>query len=95
MSNDMMINALVNSGVCAVLVSEENEDPIIVPKEMAGKFCVALDPLDGSSNINCNVSVGTIFFVYEKEGSERTVDDLLRRGDEYRAGRWYRQCRIF
>lgn len=83
MSNDMMINALVNSGVCSVLVSEENEEPIIVPPNKAGKFCVAFDPLDGSSNIDCNVSVGTIFSVYEKKpGSEGTVDDLLRSGAE-------------
>lgn len=81
MSNDMMINALINSGVCSVLVSEENEEPIIVPKEKAGKFCVAFDPLDGSSNIDCNVSTGTIFSVYEKSpGSEGTVDDLLKSG---------------
>jgi fructose-1,6-bisphosphatase I len=39
LSNDMMINALVNSGVCCVLVSEENEEPIIVPPGRAGKFC--------------------------------------------------------
>lgn len=83
MSNDMMINALVNCGVCSVLVSEENEEPIIVPKGKSGKFCVAFDPLDGSSNIDCNVSVGTIFSVFEKKpGSEGTVDDLLRSGDE-------------
>jgi fructose-1,6-bisphosphatase I len=83
LSNDMMINALVNSGVCCVLVSEENEDPIIVPPSKRGKFCVAFDPLDGSSNIDCNVSVGTIFGVYErKPGSEGTVDDLLRSGHD-------------
>lgn len=81
LSNDMMINALVNSGVCAVLVSEENEDPIIVPAGRAGKFCVAFDPLDGSSNIDCNVSVGTIFSVYErKPGSDGNAGDLLRSG---------------
>lgn len=81
MSNDMMINALVNSGVCAILVSEENEEPIIVPESKAGRFCVAFDPLDGSSNIDCNVSVGTIFSVYEKKpDSSGTVDDLLRSG---------------
>jgi fructose-1,6-bisphosphatase I len=39
LSNDMMINALVNSGVCCVLVSEENEEPIIVPPGRSGKFC--------------------------------------------------------
>jgi fructose-1,6-bisphosphatase I len=81
LANDMMINALVNSGVCAVLVSEENEEPIIVPAGKSGKFCVAFDPLDGSSNIDCNVSVGTIFSVYErKPGSNGTVDDILRSG---------------
>jgi fructose-1,6-bisphosphatase I len=78
MSNDMMINALVNSGVCCILVSEENEEPIIVPESKAGKFCVAFDPLDGSSNIDCNVSVGTIFSVYEKKDGK--VSDLLRSG---------------
>ncbi|GKY96057.1 hypothetical protein MPSEU_000565900 [Mayamaea pseudoterrestris] len=81
MSNDMMINALVNCGVCCVLVSEENEEPIIVPSGKAGKFCVAFDPLDGSSNIDCNVSVGTIFSVFErKPGSDGNVSDLLRSG---------------
>eukprot|EP00591_Stephanopyxis_turris_P000911 CAMPEP_0195519296 /NCGR_PEP_ID=MMETSP0794_2-20130614/14562_1 /TAXON_ID=515487 /ORGANISM="Stephanopyxis turris, Strain CCMP 815" /LENGTH=341 /DNA_ID=CAMNT_0040648421 /DNA_START=50 /DNA_END=1075 /DNA_ORIENTATION=- len=79
MSNDMMINALVNSGVCSVLVSEENEEPIIVPKALQGKYCVAFDPLDGSSNIDCNVSVGTIFSVYEATG-DGNVEDLLRSG---------------
>lgn len=81
LANDMMINALVHSGVCAVLVSEENEEPIIVPSGKQGKFCVAFDPLDGSSNIDCNVSVGTIFSVYErKPGSNGSADDLLRSG---------------
>ncbi|KAG7346812.1 fructose-1,6-bisphosphatase [Nitzschia inconspicua] len=81
LANDMMINALVNSGVCSVLVSEENEEPIFVRTGKSGKFCVAFDPLDGSSNIDCNVSVGTIFSVYEKApGSEGRVEDLLRSG---------------
>merc|ERR1719343_981044 len=81
LANDMMINALVNSGVCSVLVSEENEEPIIVPTGKAGKFCVAFDPLDGSSNIDCNVSVGTIFSVYERRpGSNGNVGDILRSG---------------
>jgi len=81
LADDMMINALVNSGVCSVLVSEEKEEPIIVPPGRSGKFCVAFDPLDGSSNIDCNVSVGTIFSVYEKKpGSDGTADDLLRSG---------------
>jgi fructose-1,6-bisphosphatase I len=81
LSNEMMTNALLNSGVCSVLVSEEDEEPIIVPLNLRGKFCVAFDPLDGSSNIDCNVSVGTIFSVYEnQEGSNGSVEDLLRSG---------------
>ena len=81
LSNDIMINALVHSGVCCVLVSEENEEPIYIPESKQGKFCVAFDPLDGSSNIDCNVSVGTIFSVYEKlPGSTGSADDLLRSG---------------
>ena len=47
LSNDIFVSALVNSGACSVLVSEENEEPIIVPPEKAGRFCVAFDPLDG------------------------------------------------
>ena len=84
LSNDIFINALVSSGSCAVLVSEENEEPIIVPKEQAGRFCVAFDPLDGSSNIDCNVSTGTIFAVYERTSSKGVgnVKDILRTGND-------------
>lgn len=66
LSDEMFVNSLYNSHACAVLVSEEREEPIIVPPELAGKYCVAFDPLDGSSNIDCNVSTGTIFSVWEK-----------------------------
>eukprot|EP00913_Durusdinium_trenchii_P011819 g11101.t1 len=59
LSNEIFIDALTNCGACAVLVSEENEDPIFVPEDKAGRFVVAFDPLDGSSNIDCNVSTGT------------------------------------
>ena len=80
----MFVNALYNSRVCAVLVSEENDDPIIVPTEFAGKFCVAFDPLDGSSNIDCNVSTGTIFGVWEKlpNSGPASEADILRSGRE-------------
>jgi|TARA_B100000524_G_scaffold48302_1_gene22826 fructose-1,6-bisphosphatase I len=83
LSNDIFVAALVNSGACAVLVSEENEEPIIVPEDKQGRFCVAFDPLDGSSNIDCNVSTGTIFAVYEKStAGVGTVDDILRTGND-------------
>jgi len=83
LSNDIFVNALMNSHTCAVLVSEENDDPIIVDEDKAGSFCVAFDPLDGSSNIDCNVSTGTIFAVYKKEtpGLGSTAD-VLRTGDD-------------
>jgi len=76
--------ALINSGACAVLVSEERDEAIIVPEEKAGRFCVAFDPLDGSSNIDCNVSTGTIFAVYEKKtpGKLGSVADVLRVGSD-------------
>merc|ERR1711927_103903 len=84
LSNDIFVNALLKSGSCCVLVSEENEEPILVPEKDAGRFCVCFDPLDGSSNIDCNVSTGTIFAVYEKKtpGADVTHEDLLRPGTD-------------
>ncbi|CAN0061172.1 unnamed protein product [Ectocarpus fasciculatus] len=81
LSNEIMISALTESTMCAVLVSEENEEPIIIEDSKSGKFCVAFDPLDGSSNIDCNVSTGTIFAVYDKKSeTSGNVDDILRAG---------------
>jgi len=85
LSNEIMVNALTNSGMCAVLVSEEEEEPIIVGAEHRGPYCLAFDPLDGSSNIDCNVSTGTIFSVYKRTADksiEPTVADILRPGTE-------------
>jgi fructose-1,6-bisphosphatase I len=85
LSNDIFIDALVNSGACCALVSEENEEPIFVPKDKAGRFVVAFDPLDGSSNIDCNVSTGTIFAIYDRKsakGTPATMGDILRTGND-------------
>ena len=79
------VNALLNCHVCCTLVSEENEEPIIVPADRRGKYIVAFDPLDGSSNIDCNVSTGTIFAVYERvtpAGTEPGNADVLRPGTD-------------
>jgi len=83
LSDEIMIDALVKSGTCALLVSEEQEEPIVVPKELRGSLCCAFDPLDGSSNIDCNVSTGTIFSVFKKttEG-EPTAADILKPGTD-------------
>lgn len=66
------------------MVSEENEDAIIVQDaSMRGKYCVVFDPLDGSSNIDSGISIGTIFGVYQiLEGKEDLVKNVLRPGRE-------------
>jgi len=83
-SNDIWIECLQRSGVCCVLVSEENEDPIVIEGQ-TGPFCVAFDPLDGSSNIDCNVSVGSIFSIYRRSSpseAKAEVADILKPGKE-------------
>jgi fructose-1,6-bisphosphatase I len=81
LSNDVFINALKNSRELAVMVSEENPDAIIVEEKFRGKYCIAFDPLDGSSNIDCNVSTGTIFGIYKKASEgEGSVNDILLPG---------------
>jgi fructose-1,6-bisphosphatase I len=60
-----MVNALRASGKCAVLVSEELEQAIIIEPRQRGKYCVVFDPLDGSSNIDAGVNIGTIFGIYK------------------------------
>ncbi|KAJ9065011.1 Fructose-1,6-bisphosphatase [Entomophthora muscae] len=76
------INNLKNSGKVKVMVSEEDDEAIIV-EDGNGKYCVVFDPLDGSSNMNAGVNVGTIFGIYRvKEGSKGSADDALRPGNE-------------
>jgi len=83
LSNEIMINSLRASGKTAVLVSEENEQAIVIEGRYKGKYCVVFDPLDGSSNIDAGVNVGTIFGVYHVQpGSEGTIHDVLRPGSE-------------
>jgi fructose-1,6-bisphosphatase I len=65
LSNDIMVNALRASGKTAVLVSEELDEAIIIEECLRGKYCVVFDPLDGSSNIDAGVNIGTIFGIYQ------------------------------
>jgi len=85
-ANTVWVDCLKSSGVCALLVSEEEEQPIIIEDaQKRGPFCVAFDPLDGSSNVDCNVSVGSIFSVYRRkspEGTTAELSDILRPGSE-------------
>lgn len=69
-SNDIMIKKLTETNSCNILLSEENEDPIIVSDIFKGKYLVAFDPLDGSSNIDCNGVIGTIFSICENNNEE-------------------------
>lgn len=69
-------------GRVRVLVSEENEEAIIFDHPDA-RYAVACDPIDGSSNLDAGVSVGTIFGIYRlAEGSKGTKEDLLRPGTD-------------
>lgn len=83
-ANNIFINSLRSSGKVSVLVSEEDEQAIFVTEEgMRGSYCVVFDPLDGSSNIDSGVSIGTIFGIYHvAEGSSGSLADVLRPGRE-------------
>lgn len=85
-ADNIWIECLERSGVCCLLVSEEQEECIIIGDDKArGPFCVAFDPLDGSSNIDCNVSVGSIFSVYRRKSDSTgpaTKEDIMRPGTE-------------
>lgn len=65
-ANELFINMMTASYTTCMLVSEENEEPIIVDPRQQGKYIVAFDPLDGSSNIDCLGSVGSIFTVFRR-----------------------------
>ncbi|KPJ03121.1 PREDICTED: fructose-1,6-bisphosphatase 1 [Papilio xuthus] len=83
LSNDLFINVLKSSFTTCLLVSEENSSVIQVESEKRGKYVVCFDPLDGSSNIDCLVSVGSIFCIYKKTSpGEPTESDALRPGRE-------------
>lgn len=83
-SNEMMIHAMNHGGHLAVMASEEEEGIIRIPeRHHLGKYVLLFDPLDGSSNIDANVSVGTIFSIYKRispDGTPGTISDCLQPG---------------
>lgn len=83
LSNDLFINMMKSSFTTCLLVSEENNKVIEVETERRGKYIVCFDPLDGSSNIDCLASIGSIFSIYRKDspGNPQEVD-ALRPGNE-------------
>jgi len=82
LANDLFINTLRSSYATCLLVSEENDNEIEVETEKQGKYIVTFDPLDGSSNIDCLVSIGSIFAIFKKPH-----DDPLAPGDALQSGR--------
>jgi fructose-1,6-bisphosphatase I len=82
-ANETIKNCLNHTGRVCVMGSEEDEDIIPVPPEYpVGKYAVLFDPLDGSSNIDVNSAVGTIFSIYRRISMEGrgTVRDVLQPG---------------
>lgn len=82
-ANDQFIKALKRGEMVGVIGSEENQE--IIPLEAGnGKYVVLMDPLDGSSNIDVNVSVGTIFSIYKRRSNEGAgkLSDCLQRGED-------------
>jgi fructose-1,6-bisphosphatase I len=84
-TNDVMVDHLNWTGHLAAMASEEIEDIIQIPDQYPkGKYLIAFDPLDGSSNIDVNLSVGTIFSILRcpESVTTPTVDDFLQKGTE-------------
>ncbi|KAG5272281.1 hypothetical protein AALO_G00163680 [Alosa alosa] len=81
LSNDLVINMIKSSFTSCVLVSEEDDHALIVDPDSRGKYIVCFDPLDGSSNIDCLASIGTIFAVYRKMTDDEPCEkDALQSG---------------
>ncbi|AOW09759.1 class 1 fructose-bisphosphatase [Flavobacterium gilvum] len=85
-ANEIFIQTLINREIVCGIASEENDDFITVEgsdKSHNNKYVLLMDPLDGSSNIDVNVSVGTIFSVYRRItpiGTPVTLEDFLQPG---------------
>ena len=87
-ANNIFINALRNRNIVCGIASEEEDDFISInslDELNNNKYVVLIDPLDGSSNIDVNVSVGTIFSIYKrvsKTGNKVVLDDFLQEGSK-------------
>lgn len=85
-ANEQFISALRSGGECCVVVSEEQDDCVYIESEISknAKYIVAIDPLDGSSNIDVNAAIGTIFSIYRKIDIHQkpTITDVLQPGNK-------------
>ena len=83
MANEIIVKAMDHGGRLCAMASEEEPDIIQIPEHFkCGKYCLLFDPLDGSSNIDVNVPVGTIFSVVRKitRGRHGEMEDILQPG---------------
>ncbi|KNC86721.1 fructose-1,6-bisphosphatase, cytosolic [Sphaeroforma arctica JP610] len=78
----VFVNSLRSCGRVASMVTEEQEEAIIVREAKSGAYTVVFDPLDGSSNIDCGVSIGTIFGIYKSDHPTFSEADALKPGRE-------------
>ena len=80
-ANDLLINTLRRQGHCSALASEELADPVVFP-HASGGYLVVTDPLDGSSNIDVDISIGTIFGVlrHDLKTGPPTTQSFLQKG---------------
>jgi len=90
-ANEQFIAALTSGGECCIVATEEEDEfvPIDSPVSKNAKYIVCIDPLDGSSNIDVNVAVGTIFSIYRRKSIDgnATLADVLQKGtDQVAAG---------
>jgi len=86
-ADNAFINAFRNGGEVCGIASEENDDFVAFESQAAqnANYVVLFDPLDGSSNIDVNVSIGTIFSIYRRvsaQGSRATLADMLQAGTQ-------------
>lgn len=85
-ANEQFIAALRTGGECCVVASEENDECVYIESEISknAKYIVAIDPLDGSSNIEVNAAIGTVFSIYRKINSDQkpTIEDVLQPGSK-------------
>lgn len=89
-ANDVFISVFKQSGLVCRLASEEMEEPYYIPENCPiGRYTLLYDPIDGSSNVDINLNVGSIFSIRRQEGEDldQTGADLLRHGhDQLAAG---------
>ena len=89
-ANEVIIRAMSHGGQLCAMISEENEEVIAIPKDYKkGKYILAFDPLDGSSNVDVNCPIGTIFSLYKRQSDDDNSDakpeDLLQTGHQLHA----------